>query len=324
MVTAVKPSDKRGTVVMRQVLVGSRAGGVGKTTTTMAMADAKRGFELAKTAPQEVRSLPAFKDLENLLEKVADPDITLVDVDVQPGTEQTGSNFARRFPKVVPFALAPSAEALAEDPSLAYSHFDNLGEMLLHKPCLVDFGANVVDAFFNWADMADIGSMWAAKKIGIDFVAPTTADDRAMIAAADAVEAMQRICQPHGVDLRCIIVLNRRDGTFHKYEGSQHWQRLLELGEQAATQTLSFKRGDSELWPYMDQALLTPITMLAMTAAEIEKSCALPSAFVAKRGWKQLLGWYGNVVDELIDMELLVGGKPRIKADPEPVPGGEP
>lgn len=299
-------------VAMRQVLVASRAGGVGKTTTTTLLADALFGAGVLGKAPVQVRSKTAIQEFEVLLGAVAAPDVTLVDVDVQPGSDRVGSNLARRFPRVLPFALAPSSEALAEDPSLAFSHFDKLGKMLLERRCVVDFGANVIDTFFAWAATADVGVDWAARRVGIDFVAPTTADDRAMTAAADAIEAIQGICLPHGVDLRCIIVLNRRDGVFDKYGASRHWKRLEDLGKKNETVTLHLKKGPAEMWPYMDQALLTPTATLAMTEEEIMKKWPDMASFAARRGCNHLLAWYRDVVDDMIEAGLLAGAAPRI------------
>lgn len=314
MSTVVNAKGNNDGVAMRQTLVASRAGGVGKTTTTMLLADAMRGAETLGKAPVTVRAKAAIQEFEELLSKVAATDITLVDVDVQPGSDRVGSNLARRFPRVLPFALAPSADALAEDPALAYSHFDKLGKELLERRCLVDFGANVIDAFFAWAATADVGVDWAARRIGIDFVAPTTADDRAMTAAADAIEAIQGLCLPHGVDLRCIIVMNRRDGVFDKYESSQHWRRLLKLSEKTSSKTLHLKKCGSELWPYMDQAVLTPTATLAMTDEEIAKNWPALQSFAVRRGCNHLLTWYREVVDEMIEVGMLQGAAPRIAA----------
>lgn len=299
-------------IKMRQVLVASRAGGVGKTTTTVMLADALRGMETLSKAPAHVRSKVKVQEIEDLLRMVESQEVQLVDVDVQPGGNGVGSNLANRFPRVLPVAVAPSTEELAADPSLAYSHFDNLGKALLDRPCLVDFGANVIDAFVKWAALAGIGEDWAAGGIGIDFVAPTTAEDRAMTAAADAVEAMQELCLPYGVDLRCYIVLNQRDGVFEKYANSKHWQRLQALSKKTQTTSLHLKRCDGDLLAFVDQALLTPLAVTTMTDAEIQARLPHLPVFAARRSAQLLLGWYREFLDEMIQEGLLRGPVPRI------------
>lgn len=250
--------------VVRQRLVGVGKGGVGKTLLATLLADALGGAAVLKRAPEAVRMGVAVQRLIALLERAAEDRVDRVGVDGD----------GRQF-----------------------------GPELLERRLVVEFSSAALDGWLAWARDRGVAGDWAQTGLGIDWLIPATADEAALVAAAGTMEAIQDLCLPDGVTLRCFVVLNWKDGGFDAYAKSAAWSRLQALGDRIGAESIHVPRATTELWPTLAQAGLPPSAIIAMTIDEIVERFGI-EPLPARRGMVHLIAWYTDRVARMLEVGL--------------------
>ena len=287
-------------------LVGSWKGGVGKTTLSLAIANALMGYSVLSQAKPEVLSDAVPANILKMLRQT-NRETSIVDVDV-PAGQQTGQSWiVGSYANAIPMTVQPTVSEIVTDPTVMQSHFDELGVALQSQiPHLVDFGAGVVDPFLTWAEDSGMPRIWAKSGTAIKFVVPVTADEHAMKMAYDVLKRVSSMCRPAGVDLSLFLALNSKDGLIKRVEASSDWKRLVDMKEPPTEVVMMpFAKCISEIWVTLPQLGLSPIDIIAMTVDEISQRFPKIPPTMANRSYVHLAQWFHDLLKSMIEVGLL-------------------
>ncbi len=294
--------------MITHTMVLTQKGGVGKSVLSCLIYNAMTGLVDLQKAPEDVRNDEAVMDVMKVLSNIQRT-ARVVDVDVPAGKERSRSWLASCYPGAIPVQIQPLPKEIIIDSSKVMSHFDTLDDIMrMPSPCVLDFGANVVDSVLYWLGKSKIVlKRFARENIAINLVVPTVAADDSIQAAIETCTNMHGLCEHAGVNLSIYIVENARDGVFDvKFDKNMHYKKLLGLGDPPFD--ASFIKiphaAQSEVWNYLPQHSLTPTNVFAMSDEDLAQKLGI-DARVASRGRTELTAWFIQNVESFIEAGLI-------------------
>lgn len=253
-----------------------------------------------------------------IVDAIRDAGGAVVAIDADVATKHApeaamSTNLSAVFADAVRFEIAPSAEALLEEPTLALSHWDELDtELLQHPLTVVDFGANVIDSALHWMRMSDVAERWSECGLRLDLVVVTTASPDGMRGAVEALEEAETIVGKNTDVLRRWVVLNHAAGAFASYANTPEHRRMQALDDVG---TINVGRCKSEIWGHVERARLSASRVGKMDLQQI-MSMTGAGELACRRGRRYLGDWYDEAVGQMRGAGLLDNVEPA--ASPAP------
>ena len=177
---------------MKLIICGTgSAGGVGKSTLVQLLAEMYRH---------------------------AGQDMTVLLADDKGGDDN--NSMADMLPEhnVVWLGTGPTADEITDDPDSLHRHWDKLSKVVGKTNLIVDFGANVLQRFVQYADASNSAARW--KKAGVDVEVWLPFDNEPSNIDA-ALDAMKSAAGAFGAS-KLIAVRNEKSGPFRGWEKSVH------------------------------------------------------------------------------------------------------
>lgn len=262
----------------RSILVMSRKGGVAKSTTSILLAN---GHDA--TGHQ----------------------LRLIDADSPAGADKkaAGASFAGVFgARVERFVITPDVEKIKADVNAITQHWYPLFDAIVAGDCLIDFGANINEAFFAAWEAAGVNLEIQDAGTALDVVIPITVHPEALSGGLEAVSVTMR--QMPGA--RIFVALVEKDGTFERFEGHPVMRELFACAEKGV-QFFKVPRCVSTLWAPLElarmdyrTATLTPPEGLPELAARLGMGVR-----DARVGYRDLGEWYAGALDRLMSVGLI-------------------
>ena len=208
--------------------------------------------------------------------------------DGSSGTTST-SKLARVLPGVHQIAIAASLSDVLKTSDAAITHWDGLGEFLADGNCLVDLGANVPPAIFQWAAVSEQGHLFQPMTL----IIPVT---RQTQSAADAIAVMDEATElrQHFPIQRIVVAYN----DVHGIVGDDTGPDFVELRKRKQAGLIDECRIDrcpSGLWAQIETSQKTFSKLAAMTDAEFQSAFNL-GRFPAGRGSMIFKRWLNEQV----------------------------
>ncbi len=174
----------------------------------------------------------------------------------------------------------------------AMAYFSPIYEVWRQNDTLVDLGANVSSALFDWMRESDMITIIEQDGIGFRFVAVTTPDDQALKSATSSLEMAHSVLGPAA---SYFLVLNDTVGEhgFAPYKHTETWNRLEELGRSISYTKIEMPYCSSRLFEYGKAQRLSPLSVLDR-AEEIANIIGL-DRLESHLHRKRLVDWLFNV-----------------------------
>lgn len=260
----------------RSILVMCRKGGVAKSTVAIA--------------------------LTNALD-AAGVTMRLIDADSpRTGTKIDGASFAGVFgDRVEKFTITPEMEKVRADVNHLHQHWYPLFDAIRDSSSIVDFGANVNEAFEASWNAAGIGEEIQAAGTALDVVIPITVQPIALAAGLESVE-MALSSMPGA---RVFVALVEKDGSFERYKAHPIVRDLLAAAERGVKFFL-VPRCTSTLWAPVELARMDYRKALAYdkTLPNLAEYLGV-SLRDTRIGFGELGAWYESVVEQFIAVGLV-------------------
>jgi hypothetical protein len=143
----------------------------------------------------------------------------------RPGVSKLG----RSVSDVIELGAGPSPTEVQNNPRLAFEFWDSMVTPLLDGTgfgCVLDVGANVVDAILDWGRSADLQAIFEDRVV-VDLVIPAVATFKSLADAADVASSAVR---PGGLPVRSVfLVENQWQGPFSQVAASKDYGVLREI-----------------------------------------------------------------------------------------------
>lgn len=182
------------------IIVGQKAGGVGKSTIAIHLAE---------------------------LHRAVGETFVVIDADDKNRTATGGSALSHALPhhNVLWLGCGPSDSAMRANRDAGNAHWDKVRQVLDHEDVILDLGANVIQRFVEYAVGMRAARRWAEDGIDVEVWVPVT---NSKVELEEGLSAVKTAGAAFGAaGLR--VVRNLRDGAFDAWKGSPQGKALDEL-----------------------------------------------------------------------------------------------
>lgn len=222
--------------------------------------------------------------------RVAGWPLAVMDVDGQ-------AKIAGFLPGVTSLGIGARQAAIAARPSLVVSFWDALPEFVVGSAgsTLVDFGANIDRAIFEYAEKSGIAEEFAQVGISMELWVPVMTEPKAMSGGIEALTEAGRVFP----EARRILVLNEYKSDFDDYkEGNPEFDLIHALYERGEIEIVRLPKCVSEGWVAFEKGWVTPAEVVDMTPEAICQRFQLDSIRVARRARGDVAAWISEVYRE--------------------------
>lgn len=261
---------KEGTVAF---VVGSKRGGVGKTTIATLLADMTAPESLSRVQQAVERQggrAPYLQEIAAELQDLAREN-TLIDIDASANTKESTSAFSRRLPNVVRYGVQPSSQDLNSDRTARLRHFDKVGMTMRYLDAIVDLGANVTEGLTAFLRDADMASDLTDEGGRLHFLSVATADRGAIEDALSALADMSEAFQTSPQALAAHLVINDYAGQWGTLAKSDLGEKFEIAKKRYGFGVMRLPNqidGEIELWAAFDGSQYAPSAILSMVPAD--------------------------------------------------------
>ncbi|MEI7606437.1 MAG: hypothetical protein WCJ64_03530 [Rhodospirillaceae bacterium] len=180
-----------------------------------------------------------------------------------------------------------SADLLAENPDLALSYWDPIGQLMVSgADCLIDLAAGVGIQVLQWADRSQIFEYLSDTTV--IFIVPTKPDPEGLTGARQILESVPDII-PTAIR---VLVLNGLTRDFAKYSDNEDYGALLSL---PGVMIIKIPYCSSPLWVTLEKDGISYATAVELGAEKIARACGYTAPWVAARDLGSIAKWGKDV-----------------------------
>lgn len=249
----------------RVFIIANEKGGVGKSTTALALID----WLTLNSQPPTIIQVDRQKRLENSIGK----DVLTIDSD----------------PKAA--RLAPELETRRFSPML-----EKIEVSARRAPVIIDIGAGEVERFTTWAALVDLEEEFMEWQLSCHLIVPFLAESEAIRQAAWSLDRLRSAIPQSTV----YLVENQRDGkisTLHpNSSATQAFEEFLTSWKNQST-NLTFPAIPGNSWRWFETTDCRFIDVVEMSTTETINRTGLPRA-EAKITRGDVSQWLVNIFDE--------------------------
>ncbi|MBF0394141.1 MAG: hypothetical protein HQL38_15795 [Alphaproteobacteria bacterium] len=252
----------------RTIIVSNRTGGQGKTLTASMIA---LGHQLGGE--------------------------TLGLVAVDTVNEGATSKLGKLHSDVLEFRIGAGLADIKKNSAAALAHWDKLGALLLQGGVLLDLGANVVHALWEWAAARNASQVFVRRAAPpICLVVPARAQSQAI---EDAVTLLRlSFDDEHILPIaERVLILNEAGGGFEKFGTNEDFKTLHAM-KKKGLKIIRMPRCTSEIWAQTERLNIGLAEAIQFAPEVIEERFGL-DPFAASGALADLLGWTKESLDEL-------------------------
>lgn len=208
--------------------------------------------------------------------------------------------------RVLSLRLGASADQLRNNPSLAYSYWDQLANEIVERDTGVDLGANMDKHVLAWAEKSELASLFEECEVSMDCYVPVTADPLAVQGGIEVLQAVERLFPA----ARRVLVLNRVAGPFDAYAGTPEFADIARMRDAGLT-IVEMDACHSEAWTDFERLKLPPTQVINMDAKAVSGRTGL-GILAARRAIGDYATWLKRLHGTLA---------PLVKVDEQPAVG---
>lgn len=236
------------------------------------------------------------------------PDFVLAAADTMDDSGMA-SKFGRWLPGVADFGTGPRTDMIQADREAALAYWERVGDLLISKRrgdggALIDLGANVIGAVFEWAKSNAVPEMFDPTT-SIELVLPVTAASTSLKDARSVLGYLDAGCIPVG---KVFLVENEFLGSFSDVEALPDYKFVRGFAERSGGGCVRLPRCDSKALGLFEQAHVNLVEGRAMDFRDILKMAPKTTGFAATRWSKGYAEWFDACVSSFEKVGLLPGG----------------
>lgn len=189
---------------------------------------------------------------------------------------------------VIELGIGATIASIRSDQDAALEYWDSLGEALYEGNALVDVGANVVPAIWDWAIETNAGRVLRTAP-PIWLVIPVTAQAQSLVDACDLIR-LAEAKQAHLPIAKYIMVFNEHEGKFDGVRDAAEYRELAKLISSVKASTVRLERCKSSVWQRIQAECISLKTMRNLTYRDYAKRFSL-STFMSSAAEKDFVEW---------------------------------
>jgi hypothetical protein len=189
--------------------------------------------------------------------------------------------------------IGATITSIRSDQDAALKYWDHLGEALYAGNTLVDVGANVVPAIWDWAKETNAGRVLRTAP-PIWLVIPVTAQAQSLVDACDLIRSAEAN-QAHLPIAKYIVVLNEYEGKFDSIRDNTEYQNLAKLISAVKANIVRLERCKSSVWQRIQAECISLKAMRSLTYRDYAKRFGL-SSFMSSAAEKDFVEWLYSAV----------------------------
>jgi hypothetical protein len=189
--------------------------------------------------------------------------------------------------------IGATITSIRSDQDAALEYWERLGEALCEGNALVDVGANVVPAIWDWAKETNAGRVLRTAP-PISLVIPVTAQAQSLVDAGDLIR-LAEAKQPHLPIAKYIVVFNEHEGKFDGIRDATDYQELAKLVSAVRASTVRLERCKSSVWQKIQAECISLKAMRSLTYRDYAKRFGL-STFMSSAAEKDYVEWMYSTV----------------------------
>jgi hypothetical protein len=163
-----------------------------------------------------------------------------------------------------------------------------LAQGLVEGNVLVDVGANVLPAIWEWAVEIDAGRV-LREAPPIWLVIPVTAQAQSLSDSCDLIR-LAEAKQKYLPVAKYIVVFNEHEGKFDRVSDTAEYQSLMKLISDVKASTISLERCKTSVWQKMQVDWISLKAMRNLTYRDYSSRFGL-SSFMGSAAEKDFVGW---------------------------------
>jgi hypothetical protein len=167
-------------------------------------------------------------------------------------------------------------------------YWEPLGQGLAEGNILVDLGANVLPAIWDWAIEIDAGRV-LQEAPPIWLVIPVTAQAQSLSDACDLIR-LAEAKQKYLPVARYVVVFNEHEGKFDRVSDTAEYQNLLKLISAVEASTVRLEKCKTSVWQKMQADWISLKAMRNLTYRDYSSRFGL-SSFMGSAAEKDFVGW---------------------------------
>jgi hypothetical protein len=189
--------------------------------------------------------------------------------------------------------IGATITSIRSDQDAALEYWGRLGEALCEGNVLVDVGANVVPAIWDWAKEINAGRVLRTAP-SIWLVIPVTAQAQSLVDACDLIQ-LAETKQAHLPISKYIVVFNEHEGKFDGIRDTAEYRELAKLIYAVKASTVRLERCRSSIWQRIQAECISLKAMRSLTYRDYSKRFGL-STFMSSAAEKDFVEWMYSTV----------------------------